>query len=940
MTTPWIGSLTDSSIKSDLTSLTADGTFSYSDALKVLDDVAARGTVTTSELADLQTIAANLETQNGISSSDYVASAFYQLAEGSQANLTWNAGSANATALGNLAAGTTSAQLTELIAKWFLGTDLPDPTASSDSTQPTLSPIYTSFSQYTLFGTSGSPQVTDVAQGYDGDCELCSGMIEMLQNHPDLINSMFVSDGNGVYGVRFYVDGKETWVTVDSELPTYKGQLLYNDPLLSGGNDGLWASLIEKAYAQLSADGLIGHPSTNSYDNISADTAFDVLTNLVNTNSVQYLLSSSANWNSYKNIVIEAIQAGNDVILETGTATNDYTTNSAGQKLLVADHAFAVIGYDSTTGDFIVRNPWGVEPSDTTYVTQFEVSMADIVKVAGDFAYDNSASPDVVFNFAEQIVGLASITNTAFAAASASLGANGYVRLASLVQPMDIAGKDILYYKIELLGGTGGLNLNGAANGATAAETAAGEVIVSAADLAKLTLSTGTSGGNIDLFISGYDSAGWSSPTEIYWNVDSTQLTVLPVVDTIIAPTAAVSVASLFSVSTTASTSGLTYFVQIESGGGKINLNGATDLLGGDSRGGQIEVSAADLAKLTYTASSSSGIAVLDITAASNGHTSDITQVAVDVGYSVAATLSTFDSGATPYQVAVSDSAATVFASLDQLEQMMPNWALLGITLTDGSIPTETITSTQLSADRGVLSIIESKMVLDVTATGTESSIQGLSNLATVVVFSGATSQYSFASTAQAGTFDVTGPNGGITALTDVVALQFSDHEVIVASSTAVDGEAVTSAQITNLYAAVFAREPDVAGLNFYEQYAAANPGVTVVTYAEYFLASSEYTSNTAHNYAQSTAGETSFITDTYHNLLNRTPSAAEVTYYLNVIQPMLNGLTAGTSAYASADTLAHATVLAYFSQSPEFLGDVQVTATHPADGTHWLVLV
>jgi hypothetical protein len=938
MTTTWIANLTDSGIKTDLTSLTADGTFSYTDAVTLLDDVMARGTVTSAELADLKSIALNLETQNGISSSDYVASAFYQLVEGSQANATWNGGLANASALGNLAAGTTATQLGELIGKWFLGTDLPDATGSSDSTQPTLKPTYSDYSKYVLFGTSGAPQVSDVAQGYDGDCELCSGMIEMLQNHPGLINSMFVDDGNGVYGVRFYVNGKETWVTVDSQLPTYKGQLLYNDPLLSGGNDGLWASLIEKAYAQLSADGLIGHPATNSYDNISADTAFDVLTNLVNTSSVQYLLSSSANWTAYKNIVIEAVQAGDDVIVETGTATNDYTTNASGQKLLVADHAFAVIGYDSGTGDFIVRNPWGVEPSDNSYVTQFEVSIADIAKVEGDFVFDNSAQPDVVINFAEQIAGLASTTNASFTTSQASLGANSYVKLSSLIQPMDTAGQPILYYKIELLGGTAGLNLNGAINGATAAQTAAGEVIVSAADLGKLTISTGASGGDIDLFVSGYDSAGWSAPTEIYFNVDSTQLSVLPAVDTIVAPSTSVSVASLFSLSTTASTSGLTYFVQIESGGGTINLNGATDMLGGGGRG-QIEVSAADLAKLTYTASSASGVAVLDVTAAANGYTSDIAQVPVDVGYSVSATLSAFDASETPYQVAVSDSAADVFASLDQLEQMMPNWALLGITLTDASIPTETITAAQLSADRGVLSIIESKMVLDVTATGTESSIQGLSNIATVVVFSGTASQYTIASTAQAGTFDVTGPNGGITALSDVVALQFSDHEVIVASSTAVNGEAVTSAQITNLYAAVFAREPDVAGLNFYEQYAAANPTVGVLTYVEYFLSSSEYTANTKHNYAQTTAGETQFITDTYQNLLSRTPAANEVAFYLNVIDQMLAGQTAGTAAYSAEDKLAHATVLAYFSQSPEFLTDVQVTAAHPADASHWLVL-
>jgi len=934
MTTTWISTLADSGIKSDMESLTASGgAFTYADALKVLQDVSARGSITSAELGSLETIADNLETQNGISSSDYVTSLFYQLANGSQANASFNGGNATATSLGDLAVGTTSAQLNELIDKWFLGTDMPDPTASSEGTTQTLHPTYSNFSSYALFGTSGAPAVTDVAQGYDGDCELCSGMIEVLLNHPSLITSMFVSDGDGVYGVRFYVDGKETWVTVNSELPTYEGQLLYNDPLLSGTNDGLWASLIEKAYAELSADGLIGHPATNSYDNISADTAFDVLTNLTNTPSVQYLVSQSVNWNAYKNIIIEAVEAGNDVVLETGSATSDYTTNSAGQQLLVADHAFAVTGYDSATGDFEVRNPWGVEPNDSTYVPTFEVSMSDVVSVDGDFAIDSTAAPNAVFNFAEQIAGLASTTNTSFTTYQSAVGANTYIALSAMVQSMDLAGQAITEYKIELLG-TAGLELNGAANLATTAQTAAGEVVVSAADFGKLTIFTGTNtSGDIDLFISGNDGTGWSTPTEIYWDVDSTLLSVLPAVDTIVAQGAAVSVSKLFSVASAETASNLTYFVSIQSGGGTLNLNGAVDLLEGGGNG-QIEVTASDLTKLTYTNSGSSGVAVLDVTAADgSGHTSDVTQVAVDVGYTVASALDTFDQGETPYQIAVSDSAANVFASLDQLEQMMPNWALLGITLTDSTIPTETITSTQLSADRGVLSVIESTMVLDVTATGGEASIQGMSNMATVVVYSGKASSYTLTEPGN-GVVDV-----GSTAVSDVVAIQFSDHEVIVASTTPVSGEAVSSAQITNLYAAVFAREPDVAGLSFYEQYASANPTVGVVTYAQYFLSSSEYTSNAAHNYAQTEAGEAQFITNTYANLLNRAPETGAVAYYEGVIDPMLSGLTPGTTAYAHALLVAQATVLSYFSQSPEFLGDVQVTAANPASATHWLVL-
>ena len=85
MTTPnWIYSLSDAQLRQDLISYTQDGTFSYSDALGVLQGVASRvSTISSAELHDLDTIAYNLEIQNGISSSGYVASVFYQLVAGS-----------------------------------------------------------------------------------------------------------------------------------------------------------------------------------------------------------------------------------------------------------------------------------------------------------------------------------------------------------------------------------------------------------------------------------------------------------------------------------------------------------------------------------------------------------------------------------------------------------------------------------------------------------------------------------------------------------------------------------------------------------------------------------------------------------------------------------------------------------------------------------------
>jgi hypothetical protein len=56
-------------------------------------------------------------------------------------------------------------------------------------------------------------------------------------------------------------------------------------------------------------------------------------------------------------------------------------------------------------------------------------------------------------------------------------------------------------------------------------------------------------------------------------------------------------------------------------------------------------------------------------------------------------------------------------------------------------------------------------------------------------------------------------------------------------------------------------------------------------------------------------------------------------------MDPMLATLTPGTAAYTQALLVAHAIVLSYFSQSPEFLSDVQVTASNPASAQHWLVL-
>ena len=284
----------------------------------------------------------------------------------------------------------------------------------------------------------------------------------------------------------------------------------------------------------------------------------------------------------------------------------------------------------------------------------------------------------------------------------------------------------------------------------------------------------------------------------------------------------------------------------------------------------------------------------------------------------------------------VSDYSSNVMSNLGGLSGLASNNALGSITLLDSSVPTLSATPSELSLYLGVFKDIVSSATLTVDASAANLTMTGAANLGTVAVFTSTASEYSVTANSD-GSVTVTDTGTGRTSvdhLTNFAALQFSDQTDIVAAAPGANG-AVTTGNITELYSAALAREPDVAGLAFYQNYLAANPGTSLTTFAQFFLSSPEYTSQ--HSYAQTTAGETQFITDLYTNLLHRSPETGAVPYYLNVITTATAHDTPGTAQYTTDDAYAHAEVLTYISQSPEFLSDVQVTAT--PNTQHWLVV-
>jgi hypothetical protein len=481
----WINSLADSGIKADLLNYASDGVLTDAAAIQILTDVANRGSVTAAELSSLQTIAANLN--NGLSTSDYVAYVFSQLVDGNPANSTWTGGNTTSVALGNLQVGTTTTQMSELIGKWFLGTDLPDPSlpAGSDWSLQGYSPV-----AGPLYSSTGAASINDVCQGGDGDCEFLAGLIDVVVNHPQLLSSMIVNNGNGTYGVRFSVNGQEVWETVNDELPTYGGGNLDYAHNYNEQDTAMWAALVEKAYAQLSSSGLIGHPAINSYNNISADPPTDVFENLTNSTNVTYYLSNQAGWSSEKSTFIAALDSDDDIILEIPADSPD-TYDGAGNIQLLSDHAFAVLGYDSATGDFIVRNPWGNNYPGQNWDVQFEVSLATIANEDGDFVIDNSGTidgmPVVVASNVTATLGQSSIAATSlFSVTAANSGA-------------------ITEYDFWDTGGNGHWVVNGVA------ESSGVDIYVLASNLSQVSYVFGSYGSNADtLYVRVNDGTLWS----------------------------------------------------------------------------------------------------------------------------------------------------------------------------------------------------------------------------------------------------------------------------------------------------------------------------------------------------------------------------------------------------------------------------------------------
>ncbi|MEH1962762.1 MAG: C2 family cysteine protease, partial [Nostoc sp.] len=323
-------------------SLAADGNLSRNDMISLFHNAEDNSVINATELVDLRTIVSN---SSRFTMLDNVRVLSDDVVNGNTANQWWTGGSTSKTTLGNLFAGSSTAQMEKLIGKWFLGSDRP--TASNSATYQAISG--------SLFQNGISAD--DIKQGNLGDCYYLATLSSIAQEKPNYIQNMFIDNGDNTFTARFFNNGVANYVTVDRYLPTNaNGQLIYASPGSSYNNSSneLWVGLAEKAYTQLGELGW-SRPdnSTNAYSSIEGGWMDYVTRQVTGLDATMKQVT-----NMTKTQLIDLVNSNK--VLTAGFV------NGANYGV-VNEHAYSVTAYNAANGTFRVRNPWGYKDADLTW---------------------------------------------------------------------------------------------------------------------------------------------------------------------------------------------------------------------------------------------------------------------------------------------------------------------------------------------------------------------------------------------------------------------------------------------------------------------------------------------------------------------------------------------------------------------------------------------
>ncbi|MBF0339617.1 MAG: hypothetical protein HQL95_01470, partial [Magnetococcales bacterium] len=408
----WTANITNDSLKVLASQAIDDNVYSYSEMLTLLT-TAVSGGITSSEFADLKTIYTNSTT---LFASDYVKDITYKVIYGNPANAKWWGGAQKAASvetLGDMSAGMVEAKASHLVDKWFLGLDKPMPVAGGDTaTGKAATGVYSYAADTGALFVNGAT-ASDINQGASGDCYLVATLGAIANAKSSYITGNIIDNQNGTYGVKFYLGGKATYVTVNNDIPvTKQNTVAFTSNITHSLSGEKWVSIFEKAYVQLNQQANIKIQSSwvgeNSYQAIEGGFAYPIkeITNLDYTYYSSYYSGIpdpyalkeyvSTDATKYKQTIVSAISNG--AIGWLGSFGN--TTDAGnGLKDFVSGHAFMILGYDSATDKFTIRNPWG--GTGAGYNPEFKAAFTDFwnATVKGIVAVSEPTQADPVFTY-------------------------------------------------------------------------------------------------------------------------------------------------------------------------------------------------------------------------------------------------------------------------------------------------------------------------------------------------------------------------------------------------------------------------------------------------------------------------------------------------------------------------------------------------------------
>jgi hypothetical protein len=356
-------------------SLYVDGSINRQDMIQILRSVGGDGVVDAWEFSDLKTV---LNQAGSLNIPGYVQVLAGDVINGNVANAIYQG-----TTLGNLAAGSSAAQLNKLIDKWFLGADHPTICNTSATYKSVAGSLF-----------SRTPSHTDEYQGQLGDCYFISALGTLADSNPAAVQNMFIDNGDGTFAVRFYTGtygtiynyndgsisagftnnvGTADYITVDRMLPVSStGILVYANYGANYTNTAntLWIALAEKAYAQWNETGKEGRDGLNAYASIQGGWMATVDAQVLGYNATDYIMT-----NTNKQVAIDALAAHKAVTI----GTLQWSGTKYG---LYATHAYAIVGYNPSTDMFTLYNPWGSNQPGPLSWSQLQATCSQLA-VAG-----------------------------------------------------------------------------------------------------------------------------------------------------------------------------------------------------------------------------------------------------------------------------------------------------------------------------------------------------------------------------------------------------------------------------------------------------------------------------------------------------------------------------------------------------------------------------